>query len=359
MKRLLSIVVLVAIVAGFAFAGGQGESEAPMIERTEATPSKYHPPLGMVPVPDEEIRIGVLVKTLINDFWLDLKNGYEDAAAEYGVSVQVFAAPSEGDLLVQKQILDDMVAQEFDVIIVSPITDSNLLPGLTAATEAGIPIINVIDAYINPELQARHDIEIATFISTDFAENTRLAVDYVAELLGDDGGEIMHIMGLPGNPSAEDRRRGYEEQVAEYPQLESIGVWPGDWDRAKSMNVAADVLQSNPNLKAIVGANDTIALGALQAVRNAGKEDQVIVAGVDAIPDAIRSIMDGGLVSTVAFFQYQAAYTAVEVALQINAGTFDADAHEEIYVFQEVWHADNIEEKVDEYRNQYVGLQDF
>lgn len=358
MKRLLVLLMMVCIVAGIAFASGsQEESEEPM--RTEATPSKYYPPLGDVPVPSEPYRIGVLVKTLINDFWLDLKNGYEDAGAEYGVEVEVFAAPSEADLLVQQQILRDMITQEYDVIIVSPITDSNLLSGLTEATEAGIPILNVIDAYINPELQARHDIDIASFITTDFADNTRLAVDYVAELLGEEGGEIMHIMGLPGNPSAEDRRRGYEEQVAKYPQLTDVGVLPGDWDRMKSMNVAADVLQSNPDLRAIVGANDTIALGALQAVRNAGREDEVIVAGVDAIPDAIQSIMDGGLVSTVAFFQYQAAYTAIEAAIQIMEGEFEYDEHEVINVYQEVWHAGNIEEKVDQYREQYVGLKDF
>lgn len=350
---------MITIMAGTVFAGGASENGSTDSTRMEATPSRYYPPLGDVPVPSEPYRIGVLVKTLINDFWLDLKNGYEDAAAEYGVEVEVFAAPSEADLLVQQQILNDMVTQEYDVIIVSPITDSNLLSGLTAATEEGIPIVNVIDAYINPDLQARHNIDIATFITTNFADNTRLAVDYVAELLGDEGGEIMHIMGLPGNPSAEDRRRGYEEQVATYPQLTDVGVFPGDWDRMKSMNVAADVLQSNPNLRAIVGANDTIALGALQAVRNAGKEDQVIVAGVDAIPDAIQSIMDGGLVSTVAFFQYQAAYTGIEVAIQIMEGTFDYDEHELIEVYQEVWNANNIEEKVDQYREQYVGLQDF
>lgn len=324
----------------------------------QAEQSKYSPVLGEIPTPSKEYRIGVLVKTLINDFWLDLANGYKDAAAEYGVKVDVYAAPSEGDILVQKQILDDMIAKQYDVLCVSPITDTNLLSPLKKATQQGIPIINVIDSYISPEAQEKHGIEIATFITTDFVEHTKSAVEFVAETLGEEGGEIMHIMGLPGNPSAEERKQGYLEAVAEYPQLENIGVWPGDWDRKKSMDVAADVLQSHPNLRAIIGANDTIALGALQAVKNAGKEDQVVVAGVDAIPDAIRSIMDGELLCTVAFFQYQTAYTAIEVALQILEGTFD-ESNKQLKLSQEVWHAGNIEEKVETYRSQYTGLKDF
>jgi ABC-type sugar transport system substrate-binding protein len=162
---------------------------------------------------------------------------------------------------------------------------------------------------------------------------------------------------MPGNPSAEDRKRGYLEEVAKHAQLKNVGVWAGDWDRKKSMDVAADVMQSYPSLKAIVGANDTIALGALQAVKNAGKVDQVIVAGIDAIPDAINSILDGELVSTVAFMQYQTAYTAIECAIQIMEGTFDEAKHKKIDVYQELWTKDNIKEKVNQYRDQYTGLR--
>ena len=359
------ILILMFSFSGLVFAGGKQEAPAPkeepkaQAEAPKAEPvkmSKYYAPLGVIPKPSKNYRIGVLEKTLINDFWMDLKNGYEDAAKEYGVQVDIYAAPSEGDILVQKQILDDMIAKNYDVLLVSPITDTNLIAALKTATQRGIPIINVCDASISPEAQEKHGIDILSFITTDFAENSRLATAYVADLLGDEGGEIMHIMGLPGGRAAEERKRGYLEKVAEYPQLVDIGVWPGDWDRKKSMDVAADIIQSHPNLRAIIGANDTTGLGAYQAVKNAGKTDQIIVAGIDAIPDAIMSVMNDELVLTVPFMQYQMAYAAIEVAIQYLEGTFDP-ANTEIFVNQEVWHAGNIKSKVDEYRTQFTGLK--
>ncbi len=327
--------------------------------------SKYFPGIGKIPAPTKKWRIGALEKTLINDFWMDLKNGYEAAAKQYGVQVDIYAAPSEADILVQKQILDDMIAKRYDVICVSPITDTNILAALKTATDRKIPIINVCDAHISPEAQQKNGIKIISFITTDFSENSRLATGYVAELIKKQAGgnvsgksfEIMHIMGLPGGRAAEQRKAGYLEKVAEFPFLKDIGVWPGDWDRKKSMDVAADVIQSHPNLKAIIGANDTTALGAYQAVKNAGKTGQILVAGIDAIPDAISSVMNGELVSTVPFMQYQMAYTAVEVAIQILEKKYDPAKIKEINVNQEVWNKDNMKSKIEEYREQFTGLK--
>jgi ABC-type sugar transport system substrate-binding protein len=343
-------IILLVVLALFAL------SLVPIAAMAQAKKSKFYPALGEIPKAQKKWRIGCLEKTLINDFWMDLKNGYEDAAKEYGVQVDIYAAPSEADILIQKQILDDMIAKKYDLICVSPITDTNILAALVTATKRKIPIINVCDAHISPEAQKKQNIKIECFITTDFAENTRLATGYVAELLGDEGGEVMHIMGLPGGRAAEERKRGYLEKVAEFPQLIDIGVWPGDWDRKKSMDVAADIIQSHPDLRAIVGANDTTGLGAYQAVKNAGKTDQIIVAGIDAIPDAIRSVMNDELVCTVPFMQYQMAYCAIEAAIQILQGKFDPK-NKEIFVNQEVWHKGNIEDKVEEYRTQFTGLK--
>lgn len=362
MKRIM-VALLCAALAYTAFAAGGQDSGAakPQVsaQKGEGRAPKYHAPLGVVPMPSKQYRVGVLVKTLINDFWLDLKNGYEAAGKDYGVKVDVYAAPGEGDILVQKSILDNMIAQKYDVIIVSPITDTNLISGLQQATKQGIPLLNVIDSYISPEAQSKHGIKIASFMTTDFVEHSRKAVDFVATKLGTQGGEVIHIMGLPGNPSAEDRKKGYEQGMAKYPQLKNVGIFPGDWDRKKAMDVAADAIQRFPRLRAITASNDTMAMGALQAVKNAGKLGQIEVVGVDAIPDAIRAIMDGELGCTVAFFQYQVAYTAIEAAIQIMEGTFDETKNKEVKLGVEVWDQSNIKDKVALYKDQYTGLKDF
>lgn len=365
MKKNLICLGLVIVIAfagvSFVFAGGKPDQSAESQQEQAAAKkeyyeSKFFPALGKIPAPSKKYRIGCLVKTLINDFWMDFENGYKDANEVYDVVVDVYGAPSETDLLVQKQILDDMIAKNYDILLVSPLTDSNLLAALKTATDRGIPIINVCDAYISPEAQKKHGIEIECVIATDFRDNARLVTEYVAGILGEEGGQIMHIMGLPGGRAAEYRKQGYLEKVAEYPQLENIGVWPGEWERKKGMDIAADVIQSHPNLRAIIGANDNMALGAYQAVKNAGKTDQIYVAGIDAVPDAILSVMNGELICTLPFMQYQMAYGAIEVAIQILEGEFDP-ANKELYGYQEVWNQGNIREKVDEYREQFTGLK--
>lgn len=352
------IVLLVLFGVAFAaFASGQEEVEQAVDAPRGGQPSRFNADeFGTIPTPSQVWRIGVMEKSLINDFWLDVKNGYEDAARDYGVEVEIFAAPSEGDLRAQANTLEDMLGKGFDILCVSPITDTNLLTPLGTATQLGIPIINSIDAHITPENQAKHNIDIEAFITVDFAENTRLSVRYIAEQLGDEGGKVIHIMGIPGGRAAEERKEGYLEEIAKHPELEDLGVFNGDWDRRKALDVAADILQANPDLRGIVAANDNMAMGAYQAVLNAGKEDQVIVTGVDAIPDAITSIQNGELDATTAFFQYGLAYSSVEAAILILEGEFE-DKPKVIYGPQEIWAADNITGKVDEFRDMYVGLQ--
>lgn len=354
--RLISVLLLVGLFVPV-FASGTPETEQEVVSPRGGEMSRFNPDeFGVIPAPSRVWRIGVMEKSLINDFWLDVKNGYEDAARDYGVEVEIFAAPSENDLLAQANTLEDMLGQGFDILCVSPITDTNLLTPLATATQLGIPIINSIDAHITPENQERHNIEIEAFITVDFAENTRLSVEYIAEQLGEEGGKVIHIMGIPGGRAAEERREGYLEGVAAHPQLEDVGVYNGDWDRRRALDVAADVLQAHPDLRGIVAANDNMALGAYQAVLNAGKEDQVIITGVDAIPDAISAIQRDEVDATTAFFQYGLAYSSVEAAILILEGEF-GDRPNVVFGPQEIWNAANIADKVDEYRDMYVGLQ--
>src|SRR6056297_240575 len=361
MKR-LSVILIVALVFAtlvpcVVCANGEQEAEVEEIVSPRGGQiSKFNPEFGKIPVPSKKWRIGVMEKSLINDFWLDVKNGYEDAAKDYGVEVEIFAAPTEGDLRAQANTLEDMLGKQYDILCVSPITDTNLLAPLAKATKMGIPIINSIDAHITEEDQKKHNIEIEAFITVDFKENTRMSVRYFAEQLGDEGGKVIHIMGIPGGRCAEERRDGYLEEIEKHGQLENIGVYNGDWDRKKAMDVAADVLQANPNLKAISAANDNMALGAYQAVKNAGKEGEVLIAGVDSVPDAITSITNGGIDATTAFFQYGLAYLSVEAAILYLEDQFD-DKPKTVFGPQEIWHSGNVESKVEEYREMYVGLQ--
>jgi len=355
--KLFGIALALSLISvQFTFGAGQNEAAAKVVSPRGGQVSKFYPDFGVIPVPKKVWRIGVMEKSLINDFWLDVKNGYEDAARDYGVQVEIFAAPTEGDLQVQANTLSDMLGKKFDILSVSPITDTNLLIPLAKASQMKIPIINSIDAHITPEDQSKHGIDIAAFITVDFKENTRLSVRYVAKKLGATGGKVIHIMGIPGGRAAEERKDGYLEEMAKNPNLTDLGVFNGDWDRKKAMDVAADVLQAHPDLSAIVAANDDMAMGAYQAVKNAGKQGKVIITGVDATPEAITSITAGELHATSAFFQYGLAYLSVEAAILYLEGQFEGKP-KTIYGPQEIWDASNVKSKVAEYKDMYVGLK--
>ncbi|WP_417271644.1 MULTISPECIES: substrate-binding domain-containing protein [Alphaproteobacteria] len=312
-------------------------------------------PFGEIPVPSEKYRIGVILKTFNNDYFIDLRNGFQDAADKYGVDVEFFAAPGETDLLVQKQLMEDMLVRQFDLIAVNPSSTSNLLEPAARATEMGIPLINVNDAYISPEDQEKHNIDIISFISTDWAEQMRNHVRYCAQKLGPEGGKIAHIMGFPGSTAATLRLSGYEEELAKYPQLESVAVLPADWDRKKAMDVAGDILQSNPEVDCISASNDNMALGAIQALKNANRLGDVIVMGCDGIPDAVTAIKEGELDATVAFMQYENGYNTIEAAILYLEGKGDL-IPDTIFANQEIWDASNIDDKIANYGRYYSGM---
>lgn len=339
-KKSLSAALLTAMFTGAAFS----EDRMALYE-----------PFGEIPVPSEPYRIGVILKTFNNDYFIDLRNGFQDAADRYGVEVEFFAAPGETDLLVQKQLMEDMLVRQFDLIAINPSSTTNLLEPAARATEMGIPLINVNDAYISPEDQEENNIEIISFISTDWAEQMRNHVRYCAEKLGPKGGKIAHIMGFPGSTAATLRLQGYEEELANYPQLESVAVIPADWDRRKAMDVAADMIQAHPEIDCLSASNDNMALGAIEALRNADRLDNVIVMGCDGIPDAVRAIQSGELSATVAFMQYENGYNSIEAAILHLEGKGNL-IPKTLFGPQEIWDKSNIDDKVENYGRYYSGM---
>jgi ABC-type sugar transport system substrate-binding protein len=292
-------------------------------------------PFGDIPVPKKQYRIGVILKTFVNDYFIDLRNGFQDAANKYGVTVDFFASPGENDLLIQKQIMDDMLARKYDLICVNPITPTNLLEPCAKATKMGIPLINTNDAFISKESQDKFKIKIASFISTDWNSQLRWHVKYLADKLGPSGGEVLEIMGFHGSTAAIWRHEGFIDEMKKYPQLKLIATLPGDWDRKKSMDITADVIQAHPNLKAISASNDNMALGAIQA---------------------IMGIKSGELDGTVAFMQYENGYVSIEAAILYLMG-MKSKIPATIFASQELWTAANIDEKIAKYSTYYSGLK--
>lgn len=268
---------------------------------------------GVVPVDGEEVRLLAVVKTLSNEYWQLMADGYADAAAEKGITIDVVAVPTEQDTEQQLNQVQTALGQGYDAILVSPITPLNLIPALIQATEAGTPIINV-DEKVDPVAAEEAGVALTSVIASDNRDAGARAAGYMIENLPD-GGQVAIIEGKAGNQSGLDRKEGFEEAITAAGNFEIVASQPADWDGQRALDVTTNILQANPDLVGIYAANDTMALGAVEAVRAAGKLDQVTIIGTDAIPAALQAVQAGDLEGTVAQFPYDEAKIAVGLAL--------------------------------------------
>ena len=230
----------------------------------------------------------VVLKTLSNPFWVDMKKGIEDEAKTLGVSVDIFASPSEGDFQSQLQLFEDLSNKNYKGIAFAPLSSVNLVMPVARAWKKGIYLVN---------LDEKIDMD-----------NLKKAGGNV---------EVAIIEGKAGNASGEARRNGATEAFKKASQIKLVASQPADWDRIKALDVATNVLQRNPNIKAIYCANDTMAMGVAQAVANAGKTGKVLVVGTDGIPEARKMVEAGQMTATVA--QNPADIGATGLKLMVDA----------------------------------------
>jgi len=262
---------------------------------------------------DQPYKLLAVVKTLSNEYWQTMERGYQDAAAEKGVTIDVLSVPTEQDTEQQLNQLQTALAQGYDAIMVSPITPTNLIPALVAANQAGIPIINV-DERVDPAAAEAAGAKLTSVIASDNRDAGARAAQYMIDNIPD-GGKVAIIEGKAGNQSGLDRKEGFQEAIEAAGNFEIVASQPADWDQQRALDAATNILQANPDLVGFYAANDTMALGVVEAARAAGKLDQVVIIGTDAIPAALAAVQADDMEGTVAQFPAEEARIATSLAI--------------------------------------------
>ncbi len=302
MKKLLALVLTVCLVLGLA-----------SIAVAEADGPKY----------------AVILKTTNSDFWRSMYDGVAAYAEENGIAVDLYAAQSDTDYEGQLSILESCInSGEYAGIAIAPCNGVNLIAGVKKANEAGIVIWN-IDEKFNPEEMAAQGAVCVGFDSSDNVQIGHMGGEFLSSLL-EEGSEVAVIEGLAGNQSSEDRASGAKAAFEEA-GMNIIGAKSCDWDRQTAMDTAATWIEQFPNLKAIYCCNDGMAMGAIQAVINAGKLGQIYVCGTDGDKDAIESVAAGNLTGTVAQDSAQIGITGLVGVMQAveNPDDYPASAEPE------------------------------
>jgi len=260
----------------------------------------------------EDFKVAVVLKTLTSEFWQNMKTGAEEKAAELDVTLDVYAANSEDDVEGQVALVENAISQGYDAIGVAPISNVNLNNAIAQATDAGIYVVN-IDEPVDVDNLISLGGAVQAFITTDNVEIGKMAGEYIVDLIGTEG-QVAIIEGKAGVSSGVDRRDGAEEAFTAA-GLDIVESQPADWDRTKAFNLAQNYLNKYPDLKAIYAANDTMAMGAQEAVDNAGAD--VVVVGTDGNSDAVESVEAGELDATVAQDSAAVGAAAVEQLLKL------------------------------------------
>ena len=295
-KRIVALGLAATMTAALLAGCGNSSKETKAETKAETTAESTTEAAGENTA-EGDYKYAVILKTQATDFWTKMWKGVEDKAEEMGITVDIYSAQNEEDFEGQVAILEKCINDGYDGIAIAPLSASNMVSTVAAATKAEITIVN-IDEKLDMEEMEKQGGAVVGFVTTDNVAVGAKGAGYIAENV-EKGSKVAIIEGKAGNASGEDRRDG-AKKAFEDAGLEVVGSIPADWDRQKALDAATSFIQQNPDLKGIYCCNDTMALGALQAVINENKLGEIFVVGTDGDTEAVDSVNKGELSATVA-----------------------------------------------------------
>jgi len=255
----------------------------------------------------EDFSLSFIVKDMNNPYYGRMGDGAEAAAEELGIDLTFVSAEFNGDIEGQISVVETELIKGHDAIVLVPMNGSALIPKVMEANSLGIPVITA-DTRVDDG-----PAEVETFVGLDEYQSQSGIARWVAEEMGGEG-QVAILEGFRGSSTAELRLRGMTDVFAEYENIEIVASIAADWDQEKGLKAAEDILQAHPEVDAIIGSNDLMALGAVQAVKGAGRLDEVIIVGNDAIPSALSALRAGELDATIDGNTDRVGYEAVMAA---------------------------------------------
>ena len=283
-KVVLIVLVIMLVMSSAAFAGG----------KKEAGVDKY----------------ALMMSHMTNSFTITLSNAVKAAAEDLGVELVVF----DGGQDVSKQIsqVESAINQGYAGILIEPASVDGIKPAVTAANKAGIPLVTINQKITNQELAK-------AFVGVEHVEGGEIEMKYAAEAIGGKG-KIALLLGPLGSDGQIGRTKGYYNVLKNYPEIEVVYEQSANWRTDEALKLAENWLQTGVELSAIVANNDGMAMGALKAVEDAKKLDQIKIFGVDATADALAAVAEGRLAATVSQSTEAQALAAMDALVKLVKG---------------------------------------
>ena len=266
-------------------------SSAPMAKSETITTEE----LDKITKPNEVYKLALVVKTRNNPFFSPMIAQAQSEAKKLGMMLEIQAPAQETDKEKQFAIVQDLTARKVDAILIAPADSKAIVPALKKAKDAGIIVIN-LDNRVDATAAASAGLQPISYVGADNEAGGKLAGEAMVEALGGKG-KVAVLEGIRGADNAEARKRGFQSAVKG--KLDIVASESANWDTQQAYAKTQSLLAAHPDVQGVFCANDKMALGAIKAIREAGKNGKIVVIGYDNIPDVKPYLKSGEMKATI------------------------------------------------------------
>ena len=263
-------------------------------------------------------KVALIMKSLANEFFKTMEEGarahHKEHAEDYDLTV--VGIKDEQDVAKQIDYVEMMMAQRADAIVIAPADSKALVPVCKRAMDARIVVVN-IDNKFDDAVLAEKGVKIP-FVGPDNRKGARLAGEHLASKLKA-GDNVAIIEGIPNAFNGIQRKLGFEDAM-KAGGMNIISSQSGYWEMARAEPIVSALVTEHADLKAVLCANDNMALGAVSAIKTAGKMEDVLVIGFDNISAVQRLLKEGRILCTVDQHGDRLAIYGIEYALEMLGG---------------------------------------
>jgi ribose transport system substrate-binding protein len=251
----------------------------------------------------KDMQVVYIVKDLVNPFFVEMKWGGFAAAKEAGVQYTALA-PERYSVENQIRIMEDAIQKKVDAIIIVPIDGKGIVSAIERANKNGIPVFNC-----NTKAAGGETIG---FAGIDHVMLGRAVGEFTVKKLNGKG-QIVILEGTTGASSAQERLQGMHEVLDKHPDIKILGSTTAKYNRQMGMKVTEDLLVRFPKIDAILAANDSMALGAKEAAKDARRLKDIAIIGIDANPEALAAVEAGEMAATINGGAFDQGYVATQL----------------------------------------------
>lgn len=263
-------------------------------------------------------KVGLVMKSLANEFFVTMQEGAKDYQKAHPADFDMITngIKNETDTAAQIDIVNQMILSKVNAIVIAPADSKALVTVLKKASDAGIKVVN-IDNRLDPGVLKSKNLDIP-FVGPDNRKGAKLVGDYLAKQMSA-GDKVGIIEGVPTTTNAQQRTAGFKDAM-DAAGMKIVSTQAGNWEIDQGQKVASAMLSEYPDLKALLAGNDNMALGAVSAVRAAGKAGKVLVVGYDNIEAIKPMLQDGRVLATADQAAAQQAVFGIQNALKLVKG---------------------------------------